>query len=196
MPDSKINIILSTIAEDAQHQKEEAVSGAEKRLEDALARARQQLAYETGDIKKRRLAEIDTRLGAQISAAENESRAGLFKRREEIRMEVFDAAKKQIEEFVEHGSYKELLITSAKRIVQTMKGQCAELILREADKKYATDICAILGNSITLHVDNGIKLGGIIVKSADGKMMIDDTLDERLRQQQQWFMENSGLVVE
>ena len=193
---SKADNIMENMNKSAKHLAEQTLNGAQKRLSDALEKAEKRLKIETDTLKRQRISEINAASGVKISAAENEARAGLFKRREEVRLEVFEEARKRIGEFTQTEKYKDLLIASAKRIREQMEGQCAELIIREADKKYAAEICSYLGNSITLHIDNSIELGGITVKSKNGEMMIDDTLDERLSAEQKWFMENSGLVIE
>ena len=193
---SKADNIMENMNKSAKHLAEPTLNGAQKRLSDALEKAEKRLKIETDNLKRQRISEINAASGVKISAAENEARAGLFKRREEVRLEVFEEARKRIGEFTQTEKYKDLLIASAKRIREQMEGQCAELIIREADKKYAAEICSYLGNSITLHIDNSIELGGITVKSKNGEMMIDDTLDERLSAEQKWFMENSGLVIE
>ena len=193
---SKADNIMENMNKSAKHLAEQTLNGAQKRLSDALEKAEKRLKIETDNLKRQRISEINAASGVKISAAENEARAGLFKRREEVRLEVFEEARKRIGEFTQTEKYKDLLIASAKRIREQMEGQCAELIIREADKKYAAEICSYLGNSITLHIDNSIELGGINVKSKNGEMMIDDTLDERLSAEQKWFMENSGLVIE
>lgn len=196
MAGSKADNIMENMNKSAKHLAEQTLNGAQKRLSDALEKAEKRLKIETDNLKRQRISEINAASGVKISAAENEARAGLFKRREEVRLEVFEEARKRIGEFTQTEKYKDLLIASAKRIREQMEGQCAELIIREADKKYAAEICSYLGNSITLHIDNSIELGGITVKSKNGEMMIDDTLDERLSAEQKWFMENSGLVIE
>ena len=193
---SKADNIMENMNKSAKHLAEQTLNGAQKRLSDALEKAEKRLKIETDNLKRQRISEINAASGVKISAAENEARAGLFKRREEVRLEVFEEARKRIGEFTQTEKYKNLLIASAKRIREQMEGQCDELIIREADKKYAAEICSYLGNSITLHIDNSIELGGITVKSKNGEMMIDDTLDERLSAEQKWFMENSGLVIE
>ena len=193
---SKADNIMENMNKSAKHLAEQTLNGAQKRLSDALEKAEKRLKIETDNLKRQRISEINAASGVKISAAENEARAGLFKRREEVRLEVFEEARKRIGEFTQTEKYKDLLIASAKRIREQMEGQCAELIIREADKKYAAEICSYLGNSITLHIDNSIELGGITVKSKNGEMMIDDTLDERLSAEQKWFLENSGLVIE
>ena len=184
---SKADNIMENMNKSAKHLAEQTLNGAQKRLSDALEKAEKRLKIETDNLKRQRISEINAASGVKISAAENEARAGLFKRREEVRLEVFEEARKRIGEFTQTEKYKDLLIASAKRIREQMEGQCAELIIREADKKYAAEICSYLGNSITLHIDNSIELGGITVKSKNGEMMIDDTLDERLSAEQKWW---------
>lgn len=193
---SKTDSIMKAMSDNAKRQAEQTVGDANKRLNDALEKARKRLDAEIATAKRIRVSEINREAGVRISAAENKARADLFKRREEVRLAVFNEAEQKIGQFTDTDDYKQLLISSAQKIRRQMEGQCAELYLREADKKYAAEICSYLGNSITLHIDNSIRLGGIIVKSSDGEMMIDDSLDERLSSQQKWFMENSGLVIE
>ena len=154
---SKADNIMENMNKSAKHLAEQTLNGAQKRLSDALEKAEKRLKIETDNLKRQRISEINAASGVKISAAENEARAGLFKRREEVRLEVFEEARKRIGEFTQTEKYKDLLIASAKRIREQMEGQCAELIIREADKKYAAEICSYLGNSITLHIDNSIR---------------------------------------
>ena len=88
------------------------------------------------------------------------------------------------------------MLASASAIHQRMAGDCAVLNMRAEDRPFAAAVSARLGHSITLHIDPAITLGGITVISGDGSLLVDDTLDRRLAEQQTWFEEHSGLVIE
>lgn len=188
--------ILQTIEESAARQAAAIVAEAEDLANDALARATERVTEETEQLKLARFSDIRTETGRRICAAENEARAGLFRRREAIRQEVFQKAKVRIVAFTHSDDYLPFLLRSAERIHVALGGKCEVLNMREADRSFAAEVSARLGRSITLHIDPTIQLGGITVISADGTMMADDTLDSRLQQQETWFMEQSGLVIE
>ena len=120
---SKADNIMENMNKSAKHLAEQTLNGAQKRLSDALEKAEKRLKIETDNLKRQRISEINAASGVKISAAENEARAGLFKRREEVRLEVFEEARKRIGEFTQTEKYKDLLIASAKRIREQMEGR-------------------------------------------------------------------------
>ena len=197
MPDpAALKAILQNIQQTADRQEQALMEDARTRRQEALDRARAKAQEETDQLVQARLAEIQEESGRQISAADNEARADLFRRREAIRQEVFAKARERIAAFTQTPAYEDFLVASAQRIHQTMQGRCAVLHMREQDRAHAAAVSARLGRSITLHIDDSIQLGGITVTSPDGALMVDDTLDSRLQAQEQWFRESSGLVIE
>ena len=191
-----VSNIIDTIMMSAKQKEEDIIQKANERRKDTLEQAAAKAEKETKILIDARFDEIRRQTGQKICAAENGARASLFRRREAIRQEVFQKAKDRIIDFTKSEQYEAFLIASAEKIHQTMNGNCKVLNMREADRHFATQISARLGHSITLHIDPTIQLGGITVISTDGTMIIDDTLDSRLQQQEIWFMENSGLVIE
>lgn len=197
MPETTANEnLLQSIQRSADRTEADLLAQANARRQEALDRARAKVTEETDQWVNARFAEIREESGRMICAAENEARAALFRRREAIRQDVFEKARQQIAAFTETPEYGAFLVASAERIHAAMKGQCAVLNMRQADRSFAAQVSARLGHSITLHVDPEIQLGGISVISSDGTMMVDDTLDSRLQAQEKWFMEQSGLVIE
>ena len=87
---SKADNIMENMNKSAKHLAEQTLNGAQKRLSDALEKAEKRLKIETDNLKRQRISEINAASGVKISAAETEARAGLFKRREEVRLEVFE----------------------------------------------------------------------------------------------------------
>lgn len=196
LQEQKLQAMFETISLESDRQQQDMLEKAKADLDQKLKAAEADALAETFELITRRSAAIREETGRRISAAEVEARAGLFRRREQIRREVFAKAAERILAFTATDNYKKLLLASADRIAAAMKGHCSILFLCERDRPLAADICAHLGTSITLHIDPGIRLGGIMVEADDNRMMIDDTLDTRLSQQEQWFMENSGLNIE
>jgi vacuolar-type H+-ATPase subunit E/Vma4 len=191
-----VSHIIDTILQSANRKEADIVTKAKAQQQEILQRTEAKAKEEAQLMVHARCEEIRVQTGQQICAAENQARASLFRRREAIRLEIFEKAKEQIVAFTKSDAYLDFLIASAEKIHRAMNGNCAVLNLREADRPFAAQISARLGHSITLHIDPTILLGGIAVISTDGTLSIDDTLDCRLQQQENWFMENSGLVIE
>ena len=188
--------VIAAMRRSAQEQSAAVIKEATDRRTQALAQVKQKAKEETRQSVELECKQIRAESGRRICAAENEARADLFRRREEIRLAVFRAAEEQIVAFTQTPAYGEFLLRSAENVRLALGQECAVLGMREADRPFAAQVSARLGRSVTLHTDPFIRLGGITVTSRDGQVMIDDTLDSRLTQQQQWFMEQSGLVIE
>ncbi len=188
--------LIQTIQKAAREQAEACIAGAKRRQQDALRREQAKAEEETRQWQQSRFAEIREEAGRRICAAENAARASLFHRREAIRREVMEKTRAAVEAFTQSDRYEAFLLASASAIHQRMAGDCAVLNMRAEDRPFAAAVSARLGHSITLHIDPAITLGGITVISGDGSLLVDDTLDRRLAEQQTWFEEHSGLVIE
>lgn len=70
----------------------------------------------------------------------------------------------------------------------------APLYLRQEDLGYAEALAAALPGC-RAEASPGIRLGGLIAVSADGRTRLDLSLDAALEGQKQWFFSNSKLDI-
>ena len=66
--------------------------------------------------------------------------------------------------------------------------------MRPEDMKYQAALLAEFP-SAEVKEDASIAIGGVKGRSDGQSLLVDDTLDSRLKQQTKWFEENSGLYI-
>lgn len=190
---SKINGFIKSITDVADEKK--AKLDAETR--DILAGERRQLelaAKKSADEYYRvRSARVKLEAGRRISDTSAEYRKQVFARRSEIERQVLSGVAERLKKFTESGDYEAFLLGSAKRIAAEFDGSFT-LLMRPEDMKYQTALLAEFP-SAEVKEDASIAIGGLKGRSDGQSLLVDDTLDSRLKQQTKWFEENSGLYI-
>ena len=192
--DEKLQKMISEIVGEGEETGKSISEETEKWVSDELARTENEVLAETYVIIKQRSARINEKAGRAVTNAEIEARRQLFERSHAIMEETFEVCREKIAEFTNTPEYRDMLLRSADAIASKL-GRCRKITIREADRKYAADIAVRLGPSVTVEIDDSIKLGGFCAFAADDSTVIDDTLDERLEAQKEWFINNSGLTI-
>ncbi len=132
---------------------------------------------------------------SQYSVKNLESQRRIYKMREEITSTVFKKAKDRLIEFTYTSDYKNLLLGYGKEIADVFKDNSCIVYLKNDDLKYADEIKSAFKGKVTVKADNMIKIGGIIANCMALNMVADNTLDSKLNNQKEWFIENSQLKV-
>ena len=96
--------------------------------------------------------------------------------------------------FVESDEYVTYLEKKAK---QASEAQFEEAVMyvRDADLKLADQLVKAYGKQIEVKASDRIQLGGLIVEDKLSALVVNETLDEALKAQHEWFNKNSGLVI-
>lgn len=190
---SKINGFIKSITDVADEKK--AKLDAETR--DILAGERRQLelaAKKSADEYYRvRSARVKLEAGRRISDTSAEYRQQVFARRGEIERQVLSGVAERLKKYTESGDYEAFLLGSAKRIAAEFDGSFT-LLMRPEDMKYQAALLAEFP-SAEVKEDASIAIGGLKGRSDGQSLLVDDTLDSRLKQQTKWFEENSGLYI-
>lgn len=118
----------------------------------------------------------------------------LFLERAEMTDSVFKKAEERLIEFTKTNEYTEKLVESAKAIAGVFGSEGCTLYLKAEDMDKADSIKALFGNA-EIEADKSIKIGGIKGYCSAMRIVADETLDTKLANQKQWFIENSGLSV-
>lgn len=109
---------------------------------------------------------------------------------------MFDAAGEKINEYTKTDSYREKLVSSAKEIAEAFDGGDVELFLRKEDLVFSDDLKAIFKNGCVVTESDDIVYGGLRAADRKTHCLADDTLDTKLKEQKEWFLEHSGLSIE
>ena len=144
---------------------------------------------------QREMAEMKTEISREYSNREMEGRRKLFERRSEIMEEVFDKARERLIEFTKSDAYEKFLKDVVSSVLETLSGSDLVLYLRSEDQHFADMLKSSCKTQCEFSVDDSIKLGGVRGYSKSQGVIVDETLDARLEDQREWFVENSGLIL-
>lgn len=160
------------------------------RIEQATEQGLQD-AYELirGEAAKRKSAIVN-----DVAKRELELRHELYAERQRVFDDVFTTARERLTAFAKSDDYKDFLKHTAEEAKKLFGDEKCTIYLAPFDEDKKAFLSAILPEA-DFDTDNRITLGGIRVFCKAKGVMIDDTLDSRLADQEQWFIENSGLEV-
>lgn len=181
--------IVNRIREEGEKERErilnEAKEKAKKIIEDAKAEAERS--------KKRAMEEEERRAETEkrriIQTARLEARRKKWIAQEEMIKEVMNKAVEKIKEVKEKGfgeyKYDEILRNLIKVSAMSAGGGDLEVILSEEDarfisKKDLDEISKDLGASLTLSEERVKSIGGVIVRTKDGRIAVNNTFEKRL----------------
>lgn len=172
----------------AQSMREEIINSKEEALVKYMENAQKaaDIRYQI-EVAKTRVA-----VSSEFSHKEAELREELFIQRKNLTENIFTEVKNKLSSFIKTDKYKDFLINTAKQISEVLESDC-ELLIKEEDQPFEEEIKNAFGKNCKISYTNQIHFGGIIGKTEN--FIIDNTLDARLEEQRENFIQNSGLKV-
>lgn len=182
------------IAEESKEEVNEILADVKKSEDDALV-TMQQEAKKNADLRlKQELEEMHSEAATEISQVNSERMKKLIEKRDEYVNTIFTAVEDQLHTFVGSDEYVTYLEKKAKQACEAQFEQ-AVMYVREADLKLADQLVKAYGKQIEVKASDRIQLGGLIVEDQLSALVVNETLDEALKAQREWFNKNSGLVI-
>lgn len=193
MPDNiKIQSFLDAVYSSAEQKSRSMIREIDEAADGAY-RAFYEREKKAADARiAREMARVTVSTAAETSAAEREIRSSLFRRREEITDEVFSEVKKKLVKYRQTEEYKNRLTRDALRLSELLGNETAVIYVGEFDKDKIDDIKSTL-RDVKVEISGDIKLGGLLGVLED--RIYDCTLDGRLEDARDEFIENSGMKV-
>ena len=182
------------IAEESKEEVNAILADVKKSEDDALV-TMQQEAKKNADLRlKQELEEMHSEAATEISQVNSERMKKLIEKRDEYVNTIFKTVEDQLHAFVESDEYVTYLEKKAK---QASEAQFEEAVMyvRDADLKLADQLVKAYGKQIEVKASDRIQLGGVIVEDKLSALVVNETLDEALKAQHEWFNKNSGLVI-
>ena len=195
MAQNKLQQIIAAITAEADERQKEILEEADTRLKKELERAEAEVLQESYELIRRKSAQIREDAGRTVSAQQREGRKALFQKRDAIFHEVFNQVAERLLAFSASDEYPAFLTNSAQAIAAQCGGDSVEIHLREQDIPHAPLIKQAFSGEATVIPSADICLGGMAVLNGQKGLRFDDTLDTRLYEKRQWFMEHSGLTI-
>lgn len=181
---------MQAIQRDAEKRRGEIIRAIDAETAAELEKAKQaaqEKAAQMAEYEKQRALEQTNR---QLSRSVLEAGAQLARRRTQITDEVFAACEKQVTDFVAGADYPAYLKKNAEGLLAMLRCDSAEFFARPQDLELAQ---AAVPQGCTVQADPTIRLGGL--RARNGSTEADDTLDTRMANQKDWFLQNSGMSI-
>lgn len=194
--DSKVTKFIAAINNDADMRMQEIQKEIEEFNKIELKKATDEAIDEARAKYQRDKARLKSKVSVEYSEKEMEKRRALIKKRNEITLSVFDDALKQLSKYTLTDDYTKWMTDNIAKSCSILNSDDLKLIVNKRDyDKIKNELLKATGNKAKIEIGD-ITIGGYQLISLSKGKIIDDTLDERLKAQYDWFLENSGLSIE
>lgn len=191
---TKESKFLDAINKYAEKQKATISTEVEEYKNQRIEQATEQGLKDAYDLIQHDITRRKSSIVTEMSAKEHELRTRQFTKRQQISDEVFAKAKKKLIEFTDTVDYAAYLQKSAEEVKALFGDSAVAMLLSKKDMQYAEVVKTILPDA-EIKEDNTIRIGGIKAYSKAKGILADNTLDTKLEDQREWFIENSELKV-
>lgn len=191
----KFHNFLNTIDKYAKKQKNKIADEIKEIEERELKKAEADIIDEVNDMIYKEIANVKNKILIEVSHKEIEERRKISLMRREMMKEILDECRKKINDFTFSGEYPKALKGYAENISKVLKSLDVDLFVKEDDLKYTDIIKDAFGRDCNIKSSDDILIGGIMGYSAESGIIADETLDIKLRDQENLIEENFGTLL-
>lgn len=193
--DYKSGNFLDAINKFNEEERAKVLSEMEEKRAKAVKAAKAKGEQDAEKYIKKNLSAEKTVITAKYAVKTLDAQGEIFRTRDEMVDEVFKRSADKIKEFSASPEYKDKLLAYAKEIADSFKDNSCVVYVKEDDLKYADDIKSVFSGSVEVQSDVKIRLGGLRGFCKDLRIVADNTLDSKLENKRQWFVENIDLKI-
>ncbi len=196
MPKNKTDKFLKAIKKYAKQQKSAMQLEVNQLKTEKLKEAEKKGRADSEKLIKEKLTESRSRRTAELAARTQAANREVLLERSAMVEEVFSAAADRLTDYAKTPAYAEALEKSAQKVAELFGENACVIYLSERDMGCADKIKAHFSSSAEVTADKTIRLGGLKGYCAKMGIIADETLDSRLEEQREWFIENAALSVQ
>lgn len=193
--DYKSSNFLNAIKKFNEEERAKVVSEMEDKRAEAVKAAEAKGKEEAEKYIKKHLSAEKAEITGKYAVKNLEIQGDVFKVRDKMVNEVFERCSKKLTEFSSSSAYKDKLLGFSREIADTFKDNSCIVYVKEDDLKYENDIKSVFAGEVEVKSDVKIRLGGIKGYCKDLGIVADNTLDSKLENKRQWFIENIDLKI-
>lgn len=165
----------------------------EQMQQEEISFFKESLNKETGHFCEKEMSELLLLSATKTSQAKLKIKRDLLSVRQEMVAQLFSSVEKELQEFVASSEYSQLLETKLLAHPEWLK-MTGSFTVRQEDVELMKKL--VKKNSFNHEVNVGaIKLGGFKFISNDEGIELDETLDNAVRTQKEWFQNHSGFTL-
>lgn len=192
--DERTEVIGSAMISQAEQESKEIIEKANKLREKEISEYKeaviekmfQDLQYQTAVIRQK---SVQDKAQVEIGASRE-----LLGNRESIRATVFQSAREKLLDFANSSDYSKKFFDDLEKCRELFTDKNSTVLVREKDMELEEKIKNILPDC-SVESSSDIKIGGFIIRSKQAGILVDETLDAKLNQQNEWFLRNCGLMA-
>jgi len=180
----KVEKIIAKIEDDAKAEVERILNEAKAQAAEIRSEAEAKAKAKKAEIISRGKREAEQERARIVANAKLRARRTLLDAKEEVIKEAFSRAEKALADVAKEERYPEILKKLILEAIETIGGD-VEILARKEDKKilsksFLQDITKEAKVKVTLAKDTISSIGGVVVRSKDGKAEVDNTFETRL----------------
>ncbi len=191
----KASNFLNVIDKYAKRQKANIIEEIKSQEEIAMRKAEAEIIEDAEAMINKELINMKNKVAIEVSRKELEERKKISRRRKEIMKDMFKECHKRLVEFTLSEDYKQFLKQYSFEISKVLTGNDTELYVKESDLKYEKIIKEGFDKPCKVYAAKDILIGGIRGYSLSKKIIADETLDAKLKEQEDWAAENFGILL-
>ena len=192
--EQKLKKIEDTVMADAGRTAQALCDHASSRRDEELAAIRDKTAEEERLRYQKETAEIEAKLSRDLSRIMLESKRQIISERDRLADDIFSQISQKLVGYTDTEDYKLMLSRLIDTHIRTLTAGRSVMLVRKQDSEMIEEMLRSRGCSATVVSEPGILLGGFRISSAG--RLIDETLDEKLRQKRALFVETSGFIID
>lgn len=193
--DVNLKKFTSAVLSDAEAQRAKIMAEIEEYRRHEMERAEEDVLHEAYNLIQGEIANIRNKQSREISLAELEGRRKLLMLREEITQKVFKKAADKIVAYTKTEAYSEWLCNMLKQSSQTIAEGTLVIEVKHGEHTPVDKLIAATGRKATVKEVPNILIGGFILVNEKKGFVIDETLDQKLDNEKDWFAASSGLTL-
>ena len=160
-----------------------------------LKKAEAEIVEDINSMIQTELVSMKNKIVIEVSHKELEERKRVSQRRRQMIKDMFRECREKLVEYSKSEKYLESLKRYAYKISKVLTEKNTKLIVKSDDLKYADEIKKAFGRDCEVFADKDILIGGIRGYSESIGLIADETLDAKLKEQEDWAAENFGVLL-
>ena len=191
----KASNFLDVIDKYTKRQRAKTIEEVKRQEQLEIKKAEEEVIEDVNNRLNKELIEMKNKISIEVSRTELEERKKFYRRRKEIMKDMIKECRKRLIEYSFSEDYKQSLKQYAHEISKTLSSNDVILYIKEDDSKYIDIIREGFKNKCEIAVAKDIIIGGIRGFSESKRLIADETLDAKLKEQEDWAAKEFGILL-
>lgn len=191
----KASNFLDALDKYTKKRKKENIEDIKNQEELELRKAQEEILTDVNSLIDKEIFSMKNKISIEVAKKELDEKKIFFRVRREIMENMFRECKKRLIDFTKSQEYQRLLENYAISISKILQGEEILIFVKKDDLKYKDLICKAFGKPCEIKQSDDIIIGGIKGQSISQNLIVDQTFDTKLIEQEDIAIENFGVLL-